>query len=463
MGIVAIIDDGVNPAAYPFIGGLYKSLLLTEDDSVMEVQESSSERKTHGTFCAAIIKKYAPTAELISIKVIDPDRGKGTAQKVKIALEWCISNHVPLINLSIGSTCMAEQEIFRSVISRLIRENITLVCAMSNDERFSTLTDYTGVISVQQGVGVFEDQFYSRRSDLFCSDFFASSVHSFQVDENHAEYLSSQNSHAAPVMTAHIYQFIEKNGVQLLGRVYRHLSNRQLFRLKSLPDFLDTAVCFGKPIWNSELFSFTANFFKEKFPDESFFCSIFPDDNLNLYILEQELSRYKQFIRGILYAGYAPPSLKRLCEEIGCLFWDESEYIKHIYQLSICSQEVIIPAVFLNGSDTRVAKIAQKFCNFLLEDGYRVKLFSDLPQSYCGGMVYLPKEIDSSSYIRQFIEVYQLDIVLICGNSSVFLPDLSVALENDKVILNDEYQLEIWSGKVTDESSLFCQIREVLS
>ena len=131
MTTIAILDDGISSSRIPTLGKIERWIAVAEDGAISQGDEP--DKMTHGTLCAAIICSYAPDAKLISVKVLDPTTLKGSINQIRYALEWCIAQNVSLINLSIGSTSFKDWKLLQPVIARLIRNNIPLICACSNN------------------------------------------------------------------------------------------------------------------------------------------------------------------------------------------------------------------------------------------------------------------------------------------------------------------------------------------
>ena len=66
---IAVIDDGISEKLYD-VGQLRHNILITPELHVIERAGYDPFLPSHGTTCAAIIKKYAPDAVLSSIKVL---------------------------------------------------------------------------------------------------------------------------------------------------------------------------------------------------------------------------------------------------------------------------------------------------------------------------------------------------------------------------------------------------------
>ena len=118
---VGIIDSGVNPA-HPHLagGGAIRGALIglyqnTDGDFL--------DFLGHGTAVAAAIRSHCPDAELYIAKVFDKTLNT-RAEVILRAIEWCVSQHVDLINLSLGTNNPAHREAFEHWASK-----VTLVSA----------------------------------------------------------------------------------------------------------------------------------------------------------------------------------------------------------------------------------------------------------------------------------------------------------------------------------------------
>ncbi len=456
--VVAVIDDGIHPNAYPFLDNISAFLKVEENGNVKEISPPTDRKKTHGTLCAAIIRLYAPQTPLVSIQVLNPYTKRGTPRQVKAALEWCANHAVPIINLSIGSTCMEDQKLFQPVIARLLCQKCAIIAAFSNDENFSILTDYTGVISVQKDSGLENQQFYANSDSFLCADFCASSRHHFPLGEAHIESIISQNSHAAPVLTAQIFHLMEQFGQLPLGKILQKLAHTPYMRIRALPDFLDTAVCIGTPAFPKEILSFSLSPMEKKLPDHPYFCAIFPKDSVDMGQVTAALSDSLQLLRGVLYAGNAPLALRQICREAGCPLWDEGSYAATVQKLRRAAGKIEIPVIAWQGEGARSIFLMQRFQQYLLEKGYRSKAFSNYPQSYCCDMIFVPHHMDALPYIQYFVEFYQLDILMTCAESVLCETDIVATVLQKEVHIAFENRVV----KVTDPEALNHVLERIL-
>ena len=130
---VAIIDSGVD-GGHPAVGGkLVRSLrvdMTLEEPAVVE-DEEARDVVGHGTACAGIIHGLAPEADIISIRVLNPDnKGKGLA--FAHAIDWVVENQVGLANMSLSSKSEQLYSTFHDLVDQAYFANTLLVCSASN-------------------------------------------------------------------------------------------------------------------------------------------------------------------------------------------------------------------------------------------------------------------------------------------------------------------------------------------
>ncbi len=130
---VAIIDSGVD-GGHPAVGGkLIRSLRvdLTGEEPAIVDDEEARDVVGHGTACAGIIHGIAPEADIVSIRVLNPDnKGKGIA--FAHALDYVVENHIGIANMSLSSKSEALYATFHELVDQAYFANSLLVCSASN-------------------------------------------------------------------------------------------------------------------------------------------------------------------------------------------------------------------------------------------------------------------------------------------------------------------------------------------
>lgn len=146
---VAVIDSGVD-ATHPAVAGrVVASYRVDLDGHTAAVVEDPEARDLvgHGTACAGIIARLAPGAEIVSVRVLDPDnRGKGRA--VIAALDWAVEQRIAVVNLSLSSRSEALYGAFHEIADRAYFGNTLLVCAANNLPGPSYPSLFASVVSV---------------------------------------------------------------------------------------------------------------------------------------------------------------------------------------------------------------------------------------------------------------------------------------------------------------------------
>jgi subtilisin family serine protease len=146
---VAIIDSGVD-GRHPAIGGrLVSSVKVEAGEDGPEVLDDPEGLDVvgHGTACGGIIHGLAPSADLVSVRVLGPDnRGKGAI--FATGLEWAIEHGASVVNLSLSSRSEALMAAFHELADRAYFANVLLVCAANNVPGPSYPSLFASVVSV---------------------------------------------------------------------------------------------------------------------------------------------------------------------------------------------------------------------------------------------------------------------------------------------------------------------------
>ena len=165
---IAIIDDGVNPAylaenqpftSYTAIGGAVKNVEISENVKISENTEISENVEnseivknaensenvkisenaknvrniTHGTSCYQIIRAYTSVPfSLISLQVLDTATNTGSKNSLVTALNWCKSQKIDLINMSMGTRQFYDFSAIAKAIAELDQTVIVAACSNQN-------------------------------------------------------------------------------------------------------------------------------------------------------------------------------------------------------------------------------------------------------------------------------------------------------------------------------------------
>lgn len=227
---IAVIDDGVNPQAYPSIGTLEFDLTVNQRGRVIRRGRPAPYEESHGTTCAAILKKYAPNARIGSIQVLSPEDGRGKPKHLLAALKWCGEHQIPILHLSLGTRLLRDfPDLYRQCKS-LTEAGCTIVAALSNSMKASAPACFPNVIGVRASEILERDQYLADcNASLLEAPFVASGKHTLIRWDGSEHMTSVCNSFAAPLMTAQACRLLE----QKPGLPYREIMNELGFIYKS--------------------------------------------------------------------------------------------------------------------------------------------------------------------------------------------------------------------------------------
>lgn len=210
---VAVVDDGISNGLFG-TNKIEHSIEITSDLIIQYIDKSNMVRGniSHGTICAAIIKKYYPEAILTSIKVLNNKSHKCKKEQLIKAVEWCIHNDVQVINLSIGTINYRDFEPIREIIDKAYKRGLIIVAACNNKDIFTYPASYTNTIgvkcckinSLKEGEHIFNLYPIDGIEVTSCSE------HRLLKNNLKSKITSKCNSYAAPMITAEVCKIMSK-------------------------------------------------------------------------------------------------------------------------------------------------------------------------------------------------------------------------------------------------------------
>ncbi len=206
---VAVIDDGINEA-YFHTGSLPHNVEISPALEIYNRTGYNPYLLSHGTNCAAIIKKYAPDAVISSVKILNGTTFTAKKDQLMLALEWCYTNRIRLVHLSLGSTFFMDFEEISALVDNMIHSGIILVAACHNRNIFTCPASLSGVIGVKcdtsRQLEEKEYLYHSRPQDGIRIT--ACSEHTLVNCHGEAAVTPLSNSYAAPYITALVHRIM---------------------------------------------------------------------------------------------------------------------------------------------------------------------------------------------------------------------------------------------------------------
>lgn len=133
---MALIDDGVLAQQLPS-PSIVESYLVPRHGPVRPRRASDEIFTSHGLFCAQILGLYAPKAKLVSLQVFDRPDLTASCTQLLSALDFCLAQGYPLINLSLGSCQFIDHRPIKERIAALSNAGQVLVAAVSHRKRYT--------------------------------------------------------------------------------------------------------------------------------------------------------------------------------------------------------------------------------------------------------------------------------------------------------------------------------------
>lgn len=209
---VAIIDDGVGSGIYDTYD-ITHSIEITSDLIVQNVDRRNLLNYSHGTICAAIVKKYYPKAMLTSIKVLNDKTHKCISKQLIKAIEWCVDNGIKVASLSLGTVDYRDFESIKETVNRAYNEGLIIVAACNNRDIFTlpaSLSNAIGVKCSKNNV-LKEGEYIFSLYPIDGIEVTACSEHKLLRKGCDSKVTNRCNSYAAPMITAKVCKIIDKH------------------------------------------------------------------------------------------------------------------------------------------------------------------------------------------------------------------------------------------------------------
>ncbi len=206
---IAVIDDGVNENYYG-TGEVDNNLEISPQGILFEREGYDRYILSHGTTCAAIIKKYSPDSSVSSIKILNAHSFQGTKAQLIRALSWCGDNGIKIINISLGTIDYKDFEEIRKTVDYVSEKGSVIIAACNNRNLFTCPASLDNVI----GVRCDKKQILKGR-EFVCNtgpidgiEITACSAHSLTDFGGNSRVTGNSNSFAAPVITSWVYDIL---------------------------------------------------------------------------------------------------------------------------------------------------------------------------------------------------------------------------------------------------------------
>jgi|GEM_PF-1474586 len=225
--LITIIDDGINQNFFE-VGELKHNLHITSELDICERVGYDPFLPSHGTTCAAIIKKYAPDAILSSIKILGDESLKGMKEQLVKALEWCSNNKVRLVNLSLGTIDFKDFPVIEKLVNYAADRGVIVVAACNNRNIYTCPASLKKVIGVKcDHSGILEEQKYMYNTDALDGiEITACGSHELVNYKGESKITPACNSFATPAVTALVYNMIKEDERITIDQIKENLKEK---------------------------------------------------------------------------------------------------------------------------------------------------------------------------------------------------------------------------------------------
>jgi hypothetical protein len=369
----------------------------------------------HGTICAAIIIKYLPDAEITSIKVLDEKTGRGVLQQLLVALEWCLDNHIPFINLSIGSIQFKDFKGIRRLVSALYRQGCIVVAAYNNQNIYTIPASLECVIGVRHNPSLNLQEYVVNMKEY---EYYVESNmrHHFMDIHGHEVEAAASNSFATPYITAMVCQGQENRGGVYLHEIWEHLSGENITRFCSIPDTIDEAVVMdfiGTERHDLFYFKLRKVYTREDMhrlrkTQEFIYLVILAESEDDLLPLTDIVNTIEPFIRGVFCCF--KKGVDNFNGSMKGRAWYETYYTEKFTRPVVI--DVDIPIVYLQGIKETLIIILAEVEDMLIEADYAVKVIGEFARAYLYGFEYCDSVESRMNTIMNVLKHYYLDIII---------------------------------------------------
>ncbi|MDR2888348.1 MAG: S8 family serine peptidase [Lachnospiraceae bacterium] len=420
---VVIIDDGVN-AGYFKIKPLIHDIEIDQESMIANRKNKNELWCSHGTWCAAIISKYAPEALFTSIKVIDLE-GLGKKEQLIAALRWCLDHQVGLINLSIGSTQWLDFDQLRPIVAELCRSGCVIVAAYNNQNIYTIPASMECVVGVQ-GAPMFSAEDYHVVEGRFECFIVAPDKHEVTNFCNKVLTSPAGNSYATPYITAMVHNImIKNNGRVNQNDLWKILAQKNSFRTYNMPDCIDRAVVVdlaGDEMIDRFYFVVSCIYRQNNLAD-----IVNIKENINLVILSDaadrlelwmdKLENIKQYIVGIFCCFRLTGNHSDIISRFNTIYdriWQENYYIEKFAGECQKNRVIAMPLIYIYGERDKLIVLLLEIKQRLIQDEYSVKVIGEFKRAYLYGFEYVDDASNRQAVVHNVSERYDTDII-ICG------------------------------------------------
>lgn len=208
---VALIDSGVQTNVFSCCDHISGEYYCNSDHVVKKIDLDYNVSGLHGTICAAILQKYNPDVELISLQVAK-DGYLASSIDVVEALKFCSTIHVNVISMSLGSTELRSMIFMYRYVEMLKDANVFIVSPIGKFGKTAFPGNYLGVLGVGEYTGTSKANIVTVKYSKYYNKevIYARGSQTLISKDGHIYTTPNYSSFAVPVVTAIVAKLVSE-------------------------------------------------------------------------------------------------------------------------------------------------------------------------------------------------------------------------------------------------------------
>lgn len=469
---ILFIDDGINSGVFDL--NLVYNLKYDYINRNIVQRKDNEFDITHGTICAAIVKKYYQDFLCSSLKILDKSSRTCNVESLRYSLIWCIDKCFDIIHMSIGSSNFRDYYIMKDVINKLARDKI-IVCALANDMSRAYPCSFSSVVGVKKvSLNCDINSYYNASIDG--ADISVKAVHKLITKNGRIVRTGNFNSFAAPFITAEIckhFSFATTHSNEEIKSFFLRKYNKSSSRIiYILPDWIENCVVFSSIKINQDLVKFNIKciFTLQSIVYKYKHIRNKKDIDSIIIVFDGEISPlHKQNIINCAISSNKNITIIDLSDDailniqmVKLKIWYSKDWENEIYYQNDTNNPMV-PIIAIFDSDIhRLASTSVSLKNKFQDDGYNATTVSNSPFLVLYDAIYVPfKKEKTLQYLGTIENNFRTDIIIYCVHIknpcfiynmvNILSPDINILFEDKQNFLDKNeniiYPLEIFDQK----------------
>lgn len=457
---VAIIDDGISIGFYD-INNIVRSIEITPDIIVQDSNKYKLHNRSHGTICAAIVKKYYPDAIFTSVKILNDKNHKANKEQLVKAIQWCMDNGIQVANISLGTIDYRDFELIMDIINKAYSRGLIIIAAYSNKDVFTYPASCSNVIGVKCSCNdkLLEGEFIFNLYPLDGIEVTACSEHILLENGIESMCTTICNSYAAPMITAEVCKIIEKQSNITLEKIKQglykisinYLGNTIRVNNYKNIDWISNAAVFNMNKYRSFKLPYRnqTKIFKEIKDIKDIYSNLFdtlvifnnsPKDSGKVKSIISKLESKKKNII-VINDEYQDENyeVEHLSDNVK--LWQKS-MVKHFFNEALPKKKREVPLIVVyDYTKGNLVKIVGTLTSKFRSDGYYAIGASTKSIGALYGLEYISINIDENikkvkDKIEALYKVYEYDILILgISTDKEDINKINMYLDTDKTII----------------------------